>query len=78
MEADGDHETLLMTSAPYAAAYDYWEAEEREERALDLTASRSISIRPFSAEEKFRSEMFDERAGQIDLEEHAQLLEVRQ
>ncbi len=34
VEADGDHETLLMTSASYAAAYDYWEAEEREERAL--------------------------------------------
>lgn len=33
MDADGDHETLLMTSAPYAAAYDYREAEEREERA---------------------------------------------
>ena len=34
VEADGDHETLLMTSASYAAAYDYWETEEREERAL--------------------------------------------
>jgi ATP-binding cassette, subfamily B, bacterial len=34
VEADGDHETLLLTSTSYAAAYDYWEAAEREERAL--------------------------------------------
>jgi ABC-type multidrug transport system fused ATPase/permease subunit len=34
VEADGDHETLLMTSDSYAAAYDYWQAEEREEGAL--------------------------------------------
>lgn len=34
VEADGDHETLLLTSASYAAAYDFWEAAEREERAL--------------------------------------------
>jgi ATP-binding cassette, subfamily B, bacterial len=34
VEADGDHETLLLTSASYAAAYDVWEAAEREERAL--------------------------------------------
>jgi ABC-type multidrug transport system fused ATPase/permease subunit len=34
VEADGDHETLLMSSDSYAAAYDYWEAEEREERAM--------------------------------------------
>jgi ABC-type multidrug transport system fused ATPase/permease subunit len=33
VEADGDHETLLLTSASYAAAYDFWEAAEREERA---------------------------------------------
>jgi ATP-binding cassette, subfamily B, bacterial len=37
VEADGDHETLLLTSASYAAAYDVWEAAEREER--DLTRS---------------------------------------
>ena len=37
VEADGDHETLLLTSASYAAAYDYWEAAEREEHA-DLAA----------------------------------------
>ena len=36
VEADGDHETLLLTSASYAAAYDYWEAAEREEHALAL------------------------------------------
>jgi ABC-type multidrug transport system fused ATPase/permease subunit len=34
VEADGEHETLLLTSASYAAAYDYWETVEREERAL--------------------------------------------
>ncbi|HEY5777840.1 MAG TPA: ATP-binding cassette domain-containing protein, partial [Terrimicrobiaceae bacterium] len=34
VEADGDHETLLLTSASYAAAFDFWEAAEREERAL--------------------------------------------
>jgi ATP-binding cassette subfamily B protein len=34
VEADGDHETLLLTCAAYAAAYDFWEAAEREERAL--------------------------------------------
>ena len=34
IEADGDHETLLISSASYAAAYDYWEAEEREEHGL--------------------------------------------
>jgi ATP-binding cassette subfamily B protein len=34
IEADGDHETLLIRSASYAAAYDYWEAAEREEHGL--------------------------------------------
>jgi ABC-type multidrug transport system fused ATPase/permease subunit len=34
VEADGDHGTLLLTSASYAAAFDFWEAAEREERAL--------------------------------------------
>jgi ATP-binding cassette subfamily B protein len=38
VEADGDHETLLLTSASYAAAYDVWEAAEREERALTRSA----------------------------------------
>ena len=33
VEADGDHEMLLLTSAAYAAAYDYWEAAERQERS---------------------------------------------
>jgi ATP-binding cassette subfamily B protein len=39
VEADGDHEMLLLTSAAYAAAYDYWEAAERQERS---TMSRSF------------------------------------
>ncbi|HEY5811127.1 MAG TPA: ABC transporter ATP-binding protein [Terrimicrobiaceae bacterium] len=34
IEAEGDHDTLLLTSASYAAAYDYWQAIEREERTL--------------------------------------------
>ena len=34
VEADGDHETLLLTSSAYGAAYDYWEAAERQERSL--------------------------------------------
>ena len=38
VEADGDHETLLLTSESYAAAYDVWEAAEREERALTRSA----------------------------------------
>ena len=33
VEADGEHEMLLLTSAAYAAAYDYWEAAERQERS---------------------------------------------
>jgi ATP-binding cassette, subfamily B, bacterial len=33
VEADGDHEMLLLTCAAYAAAYDYWEAAERQERS---------------------------------------------
>jgi ATP-binding cassette subfamily B protein len=39
VEADGDHEMLLLTSAAYAAAYDYWEAAERQERS---TMSHSL------------------------------------
>ena len=31
VDADGDHEMLLLTSSAYAAAYDYWEAAERQE-----------------------------------------------
>ena len=38
VEADGDHETLLLTSESYAAAYDFWEAAEREEHALARSA----------------------------------------
>ncbi len=34
VEADGDHETLLLASESYAAAYDFWEAAEREEHTL--------------------------------------------
>ena len=34
VEADGDHETLRLTCPSYAAAYDLWEAAEREERAV--------------------------------------------
>ena len=34
VEADGDHETLLLTSSAYANAYDYWEAAERQERSI--------------------------------------------
>ncbi len=34
IEADGDHATLLLTSNAYAAAYDYWEAAERQERSV--------------------------------------------
>jgi ABC-type multidrug transport system fused ATPase/permease subunit len=34
VEADGDHEMLLLTSPAYAAAYDYWEAAERQERSV--------------------------------------------
>ena len=34
VEADGDHEMLLLTSPAYAAAYDYWEAAERQERSI--------------------------------------------
>lgn len=33
VEGDGDHEMLLLTSSAYAAAYDYWEAAERQERS---------------------------------------------
>ena len=39
VEADGDHEMLLLTCAAYAAAYDYWEAAERQERS---TMSHSL------------------------------------
>jgi ATP-binding cassette, subfamily B, bacterial len=34
VEADGDHEMLLLTSSTYATAYDYWEATERQERSV--------------------------------------------
>jgi ABC-type multidrug transport system fused ATPase/permease subunit len=34
VEADGDHETLLLTSSAYATAYDYWETTERQERNI--------------------------------------------
>ena len=33
VEADGEHEMLLLTSSAYAAAYDYWEKAERQERS---------------------------------------------
>ena len=33
VEADGAHEMLLLTSSAYAAAYDYWEAAELQERS---------------------------------------------
>ena len=34
VDADGDHEMLLLTSSAYAAAYDYWEAAERQEGSI--------------------------------------------
>jgi ATP-binding cassette, subfamily B, bacterial len=34
IEADGDHEMLLLTSSAYGAAYDFWEAAERQERSM--------------------------------------------
>jgi len=34
VEAEGDHEMLLLTSSAYATAYDYWEAAERQERSI--------------------------------------------
>ena len=40
VEADGDHEMLVLTSSAYAAAYDYWEAAERQERSITSQSFR--------------------------------------